>query len=36
MVPLIGTENPFIAVDLRGRVPFVSPKLVATDNNRYR
>lgn len=25
MVPLIGTEDPLIAMDLRGRVPFVSP-----------
>lgn len=30
MVPLIGTEDPLIAMDLRGRVPFVSPpKLIA-------
>lgn len=25
-VPLIGTEDPLIAMDLRGRVPFVSPQ----------
>ena len=34
MVPLIGTENPFIPVDLRGRVPFVSPaRLLAADSS---
>jgi hypothetical protein len=29
MVPLIGTEDPLIAMDLRGRVPFVSPPKLA-------
>lgn len=30
-VPLIGTEDPPIAMDLRGRVPFVSPSASAAE-----